>query len=94
MQIGEQIRQQLCVESHVDFLKGFNTPLWKNEEFYIKLPFKKNENINPTKASHSRMNPEHLKLAMKECEELLNFGLIEPTDSQWACGAFYVKKRS
>ncbi|XP_070005118.1 uncharacterized protein [Nicotiana sylvestris] len=67
--------------------------LWKNEEFFIKLPFKKNENINPTKASHSGMNPDHLQLAKKECEELLEFDLIEPSDSQWACKAFYVNKR-
>lgn len=40
------------------------------------------------------MNPEHLQLAKKECEELLDSGLIEPSDSQWACEAFYVNKRA
>ncbi|KAK8993430.1 hypothetical protein V6N11_033528 [Hibiscus sabdariffa] len=40
------------------------------------------------------MNPEHQKLAEAECNELLQQGLIEPSDSQWACEAFYVNKRS
>lgn len=57
------------------------------------LPFKKNENINPTKASHLGMNSEHLKLAKKGCEELLEFELIEPSDFQWAWEEFYVNKQ-
>ena len=68
--------------------------MWENPDFYIRLPFKKNEDINPTKASHSGMNPEDTKLAEQECEELLKFGLIELSESQWACQAFYVNKRS
>nr|XP_009790641.1 PREDICTED: uncharacterized protein LOC104238068 [Nicotiana sylvestris] len=40
------------------------------------------------------MNPDHLQLAKKECEELLEFDLIESSDSQWACEAFYVNKRA
>ena len=68
--------------------------MWENSDFYIRLPFKKNEDINPTKASHSGMNPEDAKLAEQECKELLKFGLIELSDSQWACQAFYVNKRS
>ncbi|KAK9010365.1 hypothetical protein V6N11_036876 [Hibiscus sabdariffa] len=40
------------------------------------------------------MNPEHQKLAEAECNDLLQQGLIEPSDSQWACEAFYVNKRS
>ncbi|XP_070025490.1 uncharacterized mitochondrial protein AtMg00860-like [Nicotiana sylvestris] len=39
------------------------------------------------------MNPDNLQLAKKECEELLEFDLIEPSDSQWACKAFYANKR-
>ncbi|KAK8556665.1 hypothetical protein V6N12_003062 [Hibiscus sabdariffa] len=58
------------------------------------MPFKKNEDINPTKASHSGMNPDHQKLAETECNELLQQDLIEPSDSQWSCEAFYVNKRS
>ncbi|KAG8472716.1 hypothetical protein CXB51_034748 [Gossypium anomalum] len=69
-------------------------PLWKNPEFFINLPFKKNEDINPTKASHTGMNPEHLLLAQQECKELQQQDLIEPSDSQWACEAFYVNKRA
>ncbi|CDP20417.1 unnamed protein product [Coffea canephora] len=40
------------------------------------------------------MNPEDTKLAEQECQELLKFGLIEISHSQWACQAFYVNKRS
>ncbi|XP_070017294.1 uncharacterized protein [Nicotiana sylvestris] len=80
--------------SEPDFMKKGKHPLLKNEEFFIKIPFKKNENINLTKASHSGMNPDHLQLAKKECEELLEFDLTEPSDSQWACEAFYVNKRA
>ncbi|KAG8481584.1 hypothetical protein CXB51_026542 [Gossypium anomalum] len=54
----------------------------------------KNEDINPTKASHQGMNPDHLLLAKQECQELQQQDLIEPSDSQWACEAFYVNKRS
>nr|QJS95220.1 polyprotein [Petunia vein clearing virus] len=93
-QLEDVIKNQLCAESHVDFLSKCSHPLWLNQDFFIKLPFKKNENINPTKASHSGMNPEHLQLAIKECDELQQFDLIEPSDSQWACEAFYVNKRS
>ncbi|KAH0729906.1 hypothetical protein KY289_001094 [Solanum tuberosum] len=47
-------------------MKKHDKPLWLNEEFFIRLPFKRNENINPTRASHSGMNLEHLQLAKKE----------------------------
>ncbi|KAL4303399.1 hypothetical protein GQ457_10G020850 [Hibiscus cannabinus] len=89
-----ELKARSCTESHEDFLSKCDHPLWQNPEFYVKLPFKKNEDINPTKASHTRMNPEHQKLAIAECNELLQQGLIEPSDSQWACEAFYVNKMS
>ena len=69
-------------------------PLWKNPKFFIYLLFKKNEDINPTKASHRGMNPEHLALATQELSTLLSEGLIEPTTSPWACEAFYVNKHA
>ena len=40
------------------------------------------------------MNLEDSKIAEQECVELLKFGLIERSDSQWACQGFYVNKRS
>jgi hypothetical protein len=40
------------------------------------------------------MNPKHKTLAQEECAQLQAQGLIEPTDSQWSCEAFYVNKRS
>ncbi|KAH9649269.1 hypothetical protein KPL70_025920 [Citrus sinensis] len=81
-----------CPESHSEFTHP--TPLWKNPSFFIKLPFKLNEDINPTKATHPGMSPSNLLLAQKECSQLLAQGLIEPTSSQWACQAFYVEKHS
>ncbi|MED6154190.1 hypothetical protein PIB30_109820, partial [Stylosanthes scabra] len=71
----EGIQQRLlkvCCESHDQFPHPH--PLWKNQEFFIKLPFKKNEDINPTKATHSGMNPDDLKLAKEECAALLAQG--------------------
>ncbi|GJS21715.1 putative reverse transcriptase domain, viral movement protein [Tanacetum coccineum] len=50
--------------------------------------------VNPTKASHPGMNPDHYQLAKEECEQLVSQGIIEPTTSPWACEAFYVNKRS
>ncbi|KAH9752145.1 transposon Tf2-2 polyprotein [Citrus sinensis] len=81
-----------CLESHSEFTHP--NPLWKNKSFFIKLPFKLNEYINPTKATHPGMSPSDLLLAQQECSQLLAQGLIEPTSSQWACQAFYVEKHS
>ncbi|KAH9716875.1 hypothetical protein KPL71_021613 [Citrus sinensis] len=81
-----------CSESHSEFTHP--NPLWKNKSFFIKLPFKLNEDINPTKATHPGMSPSDLLLAQQECSQLLAQGLIEPTSSQWACQAFYVEKHS
>ncbi|KAE8667738.1 hypothetical protein F3Y22_tig00112383pilonHSYRG00545 [Hibiscus syriacus] len=89
-----ELKVKACAESHEEFLSKCDHPLWRNSEFFIQLPFKKNKDINPMKASHSGMNPEHQKLAESECVDLLQQGLIEPSDSQWACEAFYVNKRS
>nr|XP_009790607.1 PREDICTED: uncharacterized protein LOC104238039 [Nicotiana sylvestris] len=76
-EIEQNLIEHSCAKSHTDFMKKGKSPLWKNEEFFIKLPFKKNENINPTKAIHSGMNPDHLQLAKKECKKLFEFDLIE-----------------
>ncbi|KAH9680032.1 hypothetical protein KPL71_026386 [Citrus sinensis] len=83
---------EFCPENHSQF--HHPSPLWKNEQFFIHLPFKLNEDINPTKASHPGMSPLDLLLAKQECSQLLQQGLIESTDSDWACQAFYVEKRS
>ncbi|KAH9697706.1 hypothetical protein KPL71_023721 [Citrus sinensis] len=69
-----------CPESHSEFTHP--NPLWKNKSFFIKLPFKLNEDINPTKATHPGMSPSDLLLAQQECSQLLAQGLIEPTSSQ------------
>ncbi|XP_048228318.1 uncharacterized protein LOC125369583 [Ricinus communis] len=83
---------QFCPESHSHFQHPL--PLWKNPQFYISLPFKLNEDINPTKATHMGMSPTDLALTRSECLTSHKEGLIEPTTSQWACQAFYVEKRS
>ena len=91
----EQIQSKLlqfCSNSHDDF--HHPNPLWKNSDFFIKLPFKLNEDVNPTKATHSGMSPSDLKLANEECDILLQQGLLEHTSSPWACQVFYVEKRS
>ncbi|KAH9801860.1 hypothetical protein KPL71_001181 [Citrus sinensis] len=62
------------------------------KSFFIKLPFKLDEDINPTKATHPGMSPSDLLIAQQECSQLLAQGLIEPTNSQWACQTFYVEK--
>ncbi|XP_057949995.1 uncharacterized protein LOC131144998 [Malania oleifera] len=93
-QTMEEIKAQLihfnCADNHNEFLKKCLKPLWKNSEFFVNLPFKKNEDINPTKASHKGMNPDHYALAQAELTQLQDKGLIEPTKPQWACEAFYV----
>ncbi|KAH9671279.1 hypothetical protein KPL70_017307 [Citrus sinensis] len=60
---------ELCPENHSQF--HHPSPLWKNEQFFIHLPFKLNEDINPTKASHPGMSPSDLLLAKQECSQLL-----------------------
>ncbi|KAH9792638.1 hypothetical protein KPL71_004206 [Citrus sinensis] len=74
---------EFCSKNHSQF--HHPSPLWKNEQFFIHLPFKLNEDINPTKASHPGMSPSDLLLAKQECSQLLQQGLIESTDSDWAC---------
>eukprot|EP00257_Ricinus_communis_P024146 XP_015584293.1 uncharacterized protein LOC107262618 [Ricinus communis] len=81
-----------CADSHRNFYHP--SPLYKNPDFFITLPFKLNEDVNPTRASHPGMSPSDLALARQECQELLQQGLIEPIRSPWACQAFYVEKRS
>ena len=81
---------ELCPENHSQFTHP--SPLWKNIQFFIHLPFKLNKDVNPTKATHHGMPPSDLSLAKQECSQLLRQGLIEPTTSDWACQAFYVEK--
>jgi len=66
----------------------------KNKEYFVDLPFRLNEDINPTKATHPGMTPLDLQAARQECQDLLRQGLIEPTQSNWVCQAFYVEKRA
>ncbi|KAH9780772.1 hypothetical protein KPL71_008211 [Citrus sinensis] len=47
---------EFCPENHSQF--HHPSPLWKNEQFFIHLPFKLNEDINPTKASHPVDHPK------------------------------------
>ncbi|KAL9241030.1 hypothetical protein vseg_015190 [Gypsophila vaccaria] len=92
--IKEHIAKTSCAESHSEFLTKCSSPLRQNPDFFITLPFKKNEDIIPTKASHIGMNPNHYTLALQEVDQLQKENLIEPTTSPWACEAFYVNKRA
>ncbi|XP_043687703.1 uncharacterized protein LOC122638919 [Telopea speciosissima] len=92
--IKQLLISKCCADSHTEFLAKCDHPLWQNSQFFIRLPFKKNEDVNATKASHSGMNPHHLALAQEEVTLLQTQGLIEPTSSPWACEAFYVNKRA
>ena len=87
-----QIINDCCANSHSKFLLKNPNPLWKNQKNFMHFPFKKNEDVNPTKTNHKGMNPDHLALAKQELSTLLLEGLIEPTTSSWACEAFYVNK--
>ena len=78
----------------LSFLQNVLILYGKTPQFFVALPFKQNVDINPTKASHVGMNPEHLALTIQECIDLQQQGLIKPTDSSWACEAFYVNKKS
>nr|XP_009786478.1 PREDICTED: uncharacterized protein LOC104234581 [Nicotiana sylvestris] len=42
-EIEQNLNKHSCAESHKDFMKKGKHSLWKNEEFFIKLPFKKNK---------------------------------------------------
>ncbi|ESQ47393.1 hypothetical protein EUTSA_v10028344mg [Eutrema salsugineum] len=92
--IKEEITKTSCASSHSEFLTKCSSPLWQNSDFFISLPFKKNEDINPTKASHPGMKPDHYTLALEEVNLLQKEGLIEKTTSPWACEAFYVNQRA
>ncbi|KAH9680156.1 hypothetical protein KPL71_026444 [Citrus sinensis] len=54
----------LCPDNHSQFTHP--SPLWKNTQFFIHLPFKLNEDVNPTKATHPGMPPSDLTLAKQE----------------------------
>ncbi|KAH9716953.1 hypothetical protein KPL71_021645 [Citrus sinensis] len=89
---GLRFQSMFCPPNHLAFAHPH--PLWKNPAHFVKLPFKLNEDLNPTKATHPGMPPSELQLAQTECAELLAQGLIQPTTSPWACQAFYVNKRT
>ena len=46
--------------------------------FFIHLPFKKNEDVNPIKDSHGGMNLEHLVLANKSYPPFSQKALLNP----------------
>ena len=60
--LAKKILDQACANSHMKFLNKCVNPLWKGEKYFIRLPFEKNEDNNPPKASHLRMNHEDLSL--------------------------------
>ncbi|ESQ46588.1 hypothetical protein EUTSA_v100007050mg, partial [Eutrema salsugineum] len=92
--IKEEIAIVSCADSHTDFLKKCDKPLWLNSEFFVSLPFKENVHTTPTKASHAGMPPTLLTQANEECDQLVKQGVVSSTNSPWACKAFYVNNRA
>ncbi|GKC45396.1 putative reverse transcriptase domain, viral movement protein [Tanacetum coccineum] len=82
--IKQRLIQTYCASSHTELLTKHPLPLWLNPSFFVSLPFKQNEDVNPTKASHPGMNPNHYQLAKEECEQLVSQGIVKPTTSPWA----------
>ena len=66
--LAKKILDQACADSHKESQWKCVNPLWKREKYFIRLPFKKNEDNNSTKASHSGMNPKDLSLVQQECK--------------------------
>ncbi|KAL2534378.1 Uncharacterized protein Adt_07729 [Abeliophyllum distichum] len=73
--LKEKLIQDCCAESHTDFLSKCTNPLWRNSEFFVSLPFKLNEDANPTKASHTGMAENIFNL------QLQNWITYKPKDS-------------
>ena len=71
----QQKSQTVCSEDPLAF--------WDKEQYFISLPTITDS--NPTKASHTGMNLEDTKLCEQEISELLERGLIQRTNSPWAC---------
>ena len=92
--IKEELTETSCADSHTEFLKKCNNPLWLNSEFFVSLPFKENIQTTPTKASHAGMPPTLLQQANEECDQLVKQGVVSATNSPWACTAFYVNNRA
>ncbi|PHT36260.1 hypothetical protein CQW23_23960 [Capsicum baccatum] len=60
--IEKHLIEESCVESHKEFLRKTKHPLWINQEFFIRFPFKKSENIKRTKGRKGRLAMVHLYL--------------------------------
>ena len=71
----QQINEQ-CSEDPLKF--------WDKEKYFVNLPTTTTD-INPTKASHPGMNLEDTELCRQEIEDLLSRGMIEKSNSPWAC---------
>lgn len=56
--LKNQIIKTSYANSHTKFIQKCNHPLWSNPDFFVKLPFKLNEDVNPTKASSPMMPPK------------------------------------
>lgn len=68
--IQRQIIDESCALSHSNFFQKCSKPLWTRPEFFVTLPFKKSEDVNPTKASHKGLNPDLLKQAKMQLQQL------------------------
>ncbi|KAI5431492.1 hypothetical protein KIW84_035614 [Lathyrus oleraceus] len=62
---------KLYADIHEKFLHL--KPLWKNKYFFVQLPFKLNEDVNATKATHPGISPSDYTLVREERNQLLKF---------------------
>ena len=60
----------------------------------VSLPYDPLVKITPQKASTSMMRPTDIQTCQQEINDLLQKGLIEPSNIAWACRGFYVNKHS
>lgn len=67
---------------------------WKNNQHFVRLPYRKDYVAHPVRSKAIAMNAEQIQLCKKEINDLLQKGLIRESKSEWSCFGFYVNKRS
>ncbi|KAH9780651.1 hypothetical protein KPL71_008159 [Citrus sinensis] len=65
---------RFCPPNHLAFAHPH--PLWKNPAHFVKLPFKLNEDLNPTKATHPGTPEEHQVLLQQFHDIVDQYGIM------------------
>lgn len=69
--VYEEIKSKLLkisANSNNKFL--YLEPLWNDENYFVQLPYKLNEDVKSTISTHPGMSPSHYSLATKGCNIL------------------------